>query len=355
MSNQFNRNKVLAHLDVINNYVSNGCLSSPVLVELDLTNVCNHDCPGCSGWRQEGGLKSYIRTDDAINIIEDCYSCGVKAITFTGGGDPTMHKQFDSIIRHASELGLQVGLITNGLALKEKHLENLIPHCEWIRVSWDASTPELHDKIHYNGDVGLTMKSADAFWKVVENTGMLIDYKRKNNYHTTIGCAFLVGSETKHEIVSFAKLAKETMVDYCQYRPFHYTEYDMEVENMMKEAKEKYESENFNVLFSEFKFNTMKDEDFHRSYDTCHGGHFVTHIAANYNVYVCCHLMFTDSACIGNLKNQSFTSLWRDSKTKQVIDGIDVHKCLPLCRNDSANRILDSIVRAGDTVHKDFL
>lgn len=343
MNFQFDRNKILLHLDVINEYTSTGTTAAPVTVELDLTNVCNHDCPGCSGFREEGGLNSFIETDDAKRIILEIKDCGVKGITFTGGGDPTMHKSFDEIIAFAYGLGLDVGLITNGLSLKEKHLQNLMPACTWIRVSWDAATPELHDKIHYNGGLGILMTSPQKFWQVVDNTKMLSQYKKDHQYKTTVGCAFLVGPTTKHEITGFAELASKSGVDYCQYRPFHYIENDLDYEVLMKDSRSKYERDDFKVLFSEFKFNTLKEEEIKRTYNICHGSHFVTHVAANYNVYVCCHLMNRDFACIGNLKDRSFIEVWRNRKKTEVIDGIDVHKCLPLCRSDSANRLLETI------------
>lgn len=355
MSTQFDRNKILAHLPVINEYVYSGHVDSPLLVEIDLTNVCNHDCPGCTGFRQEGGLNSYIVTQDAKRIISEISGSGTRSVTFTGGGDPTMHKDFAEIIEFAKSQGLEVGLITNGLALKEKHLEKIVSSCTWIRVSWDAATPELHEKIHYNGDVGIPMRSVEQFWKVVQNTAMLCNYKKTHDLSCTIGCAFLVDERTQHEIVPFAELAAKTGVDYCQYRPFHYSSYNLESETMMAYAREKYQTETFSVLFSEFKFRSMKDKDIKRSYDRCHGSHFSTHVAANYNVYVCCHLMFHPAACIGNLKEESFQKIWRSNKKIDVINKIDVHKCLPLCRHDSANRILDVIVTSEKIKHRNFI
>jgi GTP 3',8-cyclase len=350
MNYQFDRNKVLAHLPVINNYTIKDCTEAPITVEISLTNACNHDCPGCSGFRAEGGLDSAIDTEDAMRILKEVRDCGAKAVTFTGGGDPSMHKDFDSIIKFASDLGLDIGLITNGLALKEKHFENLIPSCMWIRVSWDAATSEMHGKIHY-GDPSI---APEKFWKVVSNTRALCEYRNSVNAETTVGCAFLVGPQSMEDIFGFAQLASRNLVDYCQYRPFHYIEYDEEYEIVMTAAKEEYESESMRVLFSEFKFNTLKDGSVKRTYDLCHGGHFVTHIGADYKVYVCCHLMYQEQACIGNLKEMSFQELWRSSRVSDTINGIDVHKCVPLCRNDSANRILN-VIKTTNMDHRNFL
>jgi len=353
VKNQFDRNKILTHLDVIQDYVQGGT-SSPITVEISLTNVCNHDCPQCSGFRAEGGLNSIISTPDAEKIIKDMSECGVKAVTFTGGGDPSMHPDFDYLIKYSRDLGMDVGLITNGLSLKERHLANLIPACNWIRVSWDAATPELHESVHYNGDLKIKMASPDKFWRVVENTKMLTKYRDQIQAQSTVGCAFLVGSHTKHEILGFAQLASTVGVDYCQYRPFHYTQYDAECESLIRESQEKHQTDKMKVLFSEFKFHSMRDKDFERPYDICHGGHFNCHIGANYNIYVCCHLMNRDFACIGNLKEHSFIDLWRSKRRTETVNSINVHECVPLCRNDSANRLLETMKKQ-NIQHRNFL
>jgi len=355
LSNQFDRNKILSHLDSINSYCSHKNLSSPLLVELDLTNICNHDCPGCTGFRMEGGLNSTIATSDALDIIDDLKSCGVKAVTFTGGGDPTMHRDFDEIIKHAADIGLEVGLITNGLAIKERHLDSLLSSCMWIRVSWDACTPDMHRKIHYGGDLNKKMSSDKQFWKVIDNTKMLCEYKTKHNIDCVVGCAFLVGEETQDDIIGFAELASRSSVDYCQYRPFHYSSYNKDIEDLMHCARKLYQTDSFVVLFSEFKFQSMKENNCNRTYDICHGSHFSTHISANYKVYMCCHLMFSEEANIGDLKESSFTEIWRSERKNKVINGVDVHKCVPLCRHDSANKILQIIVSSDGMSHKNFL
>ncbi len=355
MISQFHRNKILAHLPVINEYIDTGQCSAPITVELSLTNVCNHDCPGCSGWRKEGGLKSHLTTEDARRILNEIKECGAKAVTFTGGGDPTCHPDYADLIQHASSLGLDVGLITNGTLLRADLLHLIVPSCVWIRVSWDAATPDLHDEIHYNGDLNILMKSPKEFWKVVNNTRMLCKYKETHSLKATIGCAFLVGPQTKRDIVPFAPLARDTGVNYCQYRPFHFIKYDEVIWERMEEAKEKYQTEDFAVLFSEFKFSALKTGDMEKKYGLCHGSHFNTHIGANYKVYVCCHLMNHDFACIGDLRENSFKDIWRSSTKSQVIKNIDLKKCVPLCRNDSANKILDNIVVSENSSHPNFL
>ena len=45
---------------------------------------------------------------------------GAKAITFTGGGEPMIHKDFYEILVTSKKLGFDCGLITNGSIITRK-------------------------------------------------------------------------------------------------------------------------------------------------------------------------------------------------------------------------------------------
>ena len=51
---------------------------------------------------------------------------GSKAITFTGGGEPMIHKNFGEILEYTKSLGYYCGLITNGSVITEKNAHFLI-------------------------------------------------------------------------------------------------------------------------------------------------------------------------------------------------------------------------------------
>src|SRR6185436_9951432 len=56
-----------------------------------------------------------ITTAKAIEILDDCGSLGVKAIQFTGGGEPTVHPDHLLIFEYAQNMGLETSLVTNGV------------------------------------------------------------------------------------------------------------------------------------------------------------------------------------------------------------------------------------------------
>jgi len=96
-------------------------------------------------------------------------------------------------------------LITEDIA------ETLINSCTWIRISVDAATPEVYQKVHGMGE--------KIFNKTLNNLKMLVKKKKRLKSAVTIGVGFLTCEYTKRDMRRAAKLFKEIGVDYLQFRP----------------------------------------------------------------------------------------------------------------------------------------
>ncbi len=146
--NQFSKNKLFKHLDRLAEWQA-GKTPFPVLVELDLTNLCNHECPGCTFSHLVNISKDSIPMAVAERVIRELATLGVKALTFSGGGEPLTYGQgrVVQLMQLAVASGLQVALITNGSLLTDPRILDL---CEWVRVSmdgWDAASfARLHGR-----------------------------------------------------------------------------------------------------------------------------------------------------------------------------------------------------------------
>jgi organic radical activating enzyme len=108
---------------------------SPINIEISISGICNAACPWCF-YRQEeaimqgldGGLFREARME---GLIEEFAGMGVKSISWTGGGEPTMHPSFPKFVELAHWAGIKQGLFTN--ALKTPQYNPTL--FEWIRVS----------------------------------------------------------------------------------------------------------------------------------------------------------------------------------------------------------------------------
>ena len=74
--------------------INNKLRPFPITVEVDLTNHCNHRCSFCVWGEHISTDKSTLKKENILKCIEGMRKLGSKAITFTGGGEPMIHKDF---------------------------------------------------------------------------------------------------------------------------------------------------------------------------------------------------------------------------------------------------------------------
>lgn len=311
--NPFAEKKILKHISQVSDFLNDKDYP-PILVEIDLTNLCTSDCPWCFGYVNRKWSKNMLFAPDSQDqtlrynasnqgvsgLIKDLSDLGVKAITWTGGGDPTCHKNFAEFIKQAHDLGIENGLITNGVI----PVKEVLPYCKWIRFSVDAATKEVYKTQHGR---------ENHFDIVVNNIKELARIKKNCNYKTTLGVAFVTHSQTKNEIIDFAKLWKDAeAIDYIQYRPLldKYSEKwfsdTKETVELIKQAK----LIDSRVTFSEPKYNALLEGKSGKT-SNCYGAFFETSIAADGKVYICCHMKGKPQYAIGDLNRESIFTIWK--------------------------------------------
>lgn len=94
---------------------------------------CNLKCPYCSVTYRD--THSRIRLEVIQDYVEKLIGRGLKAVILTGGGEPTLYRHFNELVRWIkNEKKLSVALITNGT--NSNKVENDVWGCfSWIRVS----------------------------------------------------------------------------------------------------------------------------------------------------------------------------------------------------------------------------
>jgi len=108
---QFSGAKIMGHLDRVGQWRDTGT-TSPVTMELDLTNKCPCRCPQCFGYWPERNAAEWP-THRAMCFLTDCANMGVRGVTFTGGGEPTRHPQLAYLMQKANEmLGFPIEVIS---------------------------------------------------------------------------------------------------------------------------------------------------------------------------------------------------------------------------------------------------
>jgi len=120
----------------------------PLSINLDLTAACNFACPHCvdSGIINTGEYLSY---SDIQHSLETLKERGLLSVILIGGGEPTLHRDFEDIVRMVKHIGLQVGIVTNGTRLdRVAAVADLFEAKDWLRLSIDAGNRETFVKAH---------------------------------------------------------------------------------------------------------------------------------------------------------------------------------------------------------------
>jgi len=347
-----NANKVLNHPEKYAEWYNSSDTTGPVTVKIDLTNVCNHDCPGCIDYELIHNDNNSLNFNLFEDLLDGLKKCGVKGINYTGGGEPTTHKQFDKIIELTNKKGFEIGLICNGSMFHKWNMTKLLPMFTWIRVSLDAYDKETHKKTH-----GRTAN----FERTIKNIKMLSGIKRMFKCKTTLGAGYITNQypEMDRNLHKFIEVCKYSKIDYAQLRPsfgflYDYKSVDTNELNLLFKKAKSYETDDFKVIIDEGKYEKiLSGKGTCRSYNVCHAQSFKsTTITATGDVYICCSLTGKKEGWVGNIKFKKFDEIWNGKTRKKALEDLDVKKCPHLCVGDNLNEFLDKIK---NKTHPNFL
>ena len=313
-----------------------------IVTELDLTNKCNHRCPGCCGHNENN---AELSKEQVESVVRNLRAMDNKGVILSGGGEPTCSPHFEYAIKLLKNAGQNIGLNSHGMNLNERLNEIIAQNLEYFRISLDAGSAEMYEKIH-----GMKPKH---FEKTLANIESFANTKARLGSKTSFGVGFLTSNITQGDMESFVRLVKERGADFAQFRPF--TGDRLDITNKLLELREKYEDSEFKIVASYQKYKEMEglNEGAGRGYDKCHGMFFSTVISADFKVWACLHFRQSAKHFLGDLREHSLEEIWRGARIREVYNAIDCAKCPILCRNDSFNRTLDKL--SLDITNSEFL
>lgn len=285
----------------LNEYL-NGKFVSPINVEVSVSGVCNADCPWCFYRNKQDN--TLIDRDVLINFLYEAKEKAVEAITWTGGGEPTLHPDFPDFVEILYEIGISQGLITNGLNNKIEYNPKLF---QWIRVS-----------------------KTNRAWNIENLSALRASCK-------TIGlCINYIGNA--EEVEEALKIAGELNIDYVQVRPA-----------LRGKGKKTFTSppaiKHRLLTITDYKFEDARKD---KIYTKCEGYHFVPFIWQDGDVDVCAYHRGNPEFNLGNIYKQSFYEIMKNAPSF-----VEVQKdCQICCKNDQINMLIYDIRNLED---RDFV
>ncbi len=151
-------------------------------VDLVPPKVCSLDCAYCESGRTTmltAVRGEYVPTAAVLAELDDCLGRqpALDYVTFSGAGEPTLHRDLGTIIAHLKRYHPQyrLALLTNGTLLGDAALRQEILTCDLIIPSLDAATDAVMARLnrpvagltaaaHIDGLVALRTEYRGQFW-----------------------------------------------------------------------------------------------------------------------------------------------------------------------------------------------
>ena len=117
----------------------------PIAVEFHWCTTCNYNCVHCSYAQRRKNFK--ILSQDVVEkTVKDLIDLDVKAVYFSGGGEPTTYKNWDRYAKEFLDNGVETALITNSIPLTNDHID-LLKRFNYIAVSVYSTNEDEYKKI----------------------------------------------------------------------------------------------------------------------------------------------------------------------------------------------------------------
>jgi MoaA/NifB/PqqE/SkfB family radical SAM enzyme len=336
--------KVFAHVDRIAAWRA-GDKPAPVTIEWDLSNRCSRGCSFChfaythtrgplanSHQKPAGATSGGDLADTALvmRALGETAQAGVQGVIWTGGGEPTLHPDFDLIAHEAARVGVKQGMYTHGGHIGESRARLIRETFTWVVVSLDRHTEATYRAYKGNG----FHKSCDGVRRLTAVPGACV-----------VGVSFLLDSESWHDAPAMLELARSLGAEYTTFRPM--VQFDQadpaeaEGDRSWVTAAEpmlRALGEMPDVACDADRFLAYRDWT-GRSYDVCYGIRMSTTITPDGRVWLCPNRREFPDSSIGDLREESFAAVW----ARHPGEWRDFRQCRVMCRLHLMNEALAAI------------
>ena len=265
----------------------------PVGLEVSPSGACNASCNFCF-YANSGELGEhrnvFLAEERALRLIAEAAELGVKAVTWTGGGDPSLHPQIAAMVEAVNDRGLEQGMFTNCLAAPRYDPAKLA----WVRVTFTDKP-------------------------------MRQEYLKRLRACPRFGFAFnWAGAADEADLRRVLEVAERLGADYVQVRPalkFHGATVDI--------APPPFDHPLMHV--TGYKFEDARKR---HGYAACEGYHFVPFVWEDGNVDVCGYMRKHPGYTLGNLYRSTLREIL-DAAPAQVPV---IASCQVCCKNHEINK-----------------
>lgn len=344
------RSKVLAHIDRIVGW-RQGRRVAPVTVEWDLSNRCVLGCQDChfAHTHTRGPWVSKDRrlpmafdacgdlADHAVvrRGLRDMKHAGVQGIVWSGGGEPTTHPDWVSIVEYAAHLGFQQGMYTLGGLLTPQSAARLSSLATWVVVSLDCPDAQT-----YAAEKGVPPERFDRACEGIRNL---------SHGSAVLGVSFLLHARNWQRTPEMLALSRSLGATYTTFRPAIHFSADRPAicsddTAWITDALPAFHAlaEETDVEIDPDRFVAYRDWHIHgRTYEACRGIQLNATVTPDGRVWVCPNRRGYRDSCLGDLSKESFSTIW----ARHPMTWTDFRQCRVMCRLHLVNEQMDALAR----------
>lgn len=303
----------------------------PVQIELSPTMACNQQCVWCIDLEWRRSFAGALEMVAVESMLRTCYAHGTRGLSLEGGGEPTTSPFFRPLVELGSDIGYDLGLITNGVLLDR--YADLVSRFTWLRVSLDAYDPAYYHRMH----------GSPHFDRVWHNLGLAAEARGQ----ARLGVSFLVTPEQgeRDGLRMTCTRAKALGLQYVQFKRVA-GHADLWQEAWLDAA-------DFADLVGDgFQVFVQPAENHERGNGglPCRAHAFSVQVGPAGDVFVCCRLRQAPlwRGWIGNIYHQDFADIWngpvRQVLRAELLDGRYTSAHCPECRFVPVNALLDQLI-----------
>ena len=302
----------------------------PRFISCWVSEVCNLDCTYCF-FSETNYDKSHTFIDTAafLSWLAEMRRHGSESLEFSGGGEPTLHRELPHIIREAGKMGYHMGMITHGCnsMVPQFMAENL----KYVRVGLDAATVETHDAIKRN------KKKGYFFPRAIENIKALVACRdSRPSLGFSVGIKVVLNAINYHELGDMIDLAKELAVDYIQIKREHSSDNDLSEQQVASAEERLLDASRLGDRTS--VKGTMRHA---RATVKCFMSPIHTVVTATGKILQCC---FFEDRPIGTIL-EPIEEVWGRERHRQVMEATTVKECDTVdCRWNVYNLKMKSVI-----------
>ena len=326
---------------------------APLHIRIKPTNICGHSCRYCAYGKDNTEIfgkdevkRVYIPKDKMMEILDDVIAMKVKAVTFSGGGDPFVYPFLLEAVTKLSTSPVKFASLTNGANLKGAVAEVFALHGTWVRVSMDG-----WDNASYSAYRGTP---DGEHTKIIRH---MRDFKKIGG-KCYLGVSLIIDKDNAPHVYDILAELKSIGVDSVKMSPclvndnaddnnaYHRPFFDG-VQAQVQKAVNALADDRFEI------FNAYQElkEKFRKDYTWCPYLQVLPIIGADLNVYACPDKAYNvRDGLVGSIKDRRFKDFWFDDKNKFYKINPSVH-CEHHCETNEKNKLIWEYLHA----HEDHL